>query len=302
MSQRTVKSCTQCSESFAPVVEKQRFCSKTCRIDARGAEQREATQRKYATQPVRHCNFCQGELTGRQQAACSSFCRRKLDSKARRESGVLKGPKPLKFPFTCVVCDRDGMATRVEATRHAYCARVTATKPGRKLSSSTELVHIPKVFPTRATPLVKGSYWVSGKCTECGSQVTSNEGHRTCSEICNVARLGSKTIRRRKQRQELEAGMKFSKPMRARVANKDGWVCQLCFLPVPQHQVWSGLGNQPLYPTLDHVSPLATGGEHAEANLRLAHFRCNSARGIRIGWKPSTIFMAQMAAALTASM
>lgn len=33
------------------------------------------------------------------------------------------------------------------------------------------------------------------------------------------------------------------------------------------------------YPTIDHVVPLAKGGEHSWANVKLAHFSCNSAKG-----------------------
>lgn len=35
-------------------------------------------------------------------------------------------------------------------------------------------------------------------------------------------------------------------------------------------------------PTLDHVIPLAKGGEHSRANVRCAHFICNSRRGANL--------------------
>ena len=36
------------------------------------------------------------------------------------------------------------------------------------------------------------------------------------------------------------------------------------------------------YPTIDHVVPLAKGGEHSWANVKLAHFSCNSAKGDKL--------------------
>lgn len=39
----------------------------------------------------------------------------------------------------------------------------------------------------------------------------------------------------------------------------------------------------PKAPTIDHVVPLAEGGADTAANVRLAHFICNSMRGNRGG-------------------
>ncbi|GAC81238.1 HNH endonuclease [Gordonia malaquae] len=55
---------------------------------------------------------------------------------------------------------------------------------------------------------------------------------------------------------------------------RDNWTCHLCDQPVdraakvPDHQA----------PTLDHLTPLAHGGPHTRANVRCAHFICNSVR------------------------
>lgn len=43
----------------------------------------------------------------------------------------------------------------------------------------------------------------------------------------------------------------------------------------------SGLRVGPRYPSIDHVVPLAKGGEHAWHNVRLAHMQCNSFKGIK---------------------
>ncbi len=50
---------------------------------------------------------------------------------------------------------------------------------------------------------------------------------------------------------------------------RDQGLCQLCGQPV-----------QPAEASLDHVLPRCYGGPSTIANLRVAHQRCNSARGL----------------------
>ena len=68
------------------------------------------------------------------------------------------------------------------------------------------------------------------------------------------------------------------------VAKRDGNVCWLCGLPVD----WDDIdetriyaGN--MYPSIDHVVPLAKGGKHAWGNVRLAHRICNTMKGDKVG-------------------
>lgn len=52
------------------------------------------------------------------------------------------------------------------------------------------------------------------------------------------------------------------------VYERDGGVCQLCNEPVARDRF-----------DIDHTQPLAEGGVHSYANVRLAHVRCNRQRG-----------------------
>ncbi len=40
--------------------------------------------------------------------------------------------------------------------------------------------------------------------------------------------------------------------------------------------------------SLDHVMPLARGGEHAIDNVQAAHLRCNVRKGVKLGSKVVT--------------
>lgn len=62
------------------------------------------------------------------------------------------------------------------------------------------------------------------------------------------------------------------------IFERDGWICQICYEPVPQD-----LTNQydPMYPNLDHIValkanvPLEENPGHVRANVRLTHRICN---------------------------
>lgn len=82
--------------------------------------------------------------------------------------------------------------------------------------------------------------------------------------------------RRRAQKRETATG---DPVLLAVIAERDRWHCHICGLPVDSALPWP----DPMSPSLDHVVPLSLGGAHAPENVRLAHVRCNTARGNRGG-------------------
>lgn len=52
---------------------------------------------------------------------------------------------------------------------------------------------------------------------------------------------------------------------------RDGWICQLCGLPVDPSSK-----DKKLMASLDHIIPLSRGGSHTRDNVQLAHRGCNS--------------------------
>lgn len=112
--------------------------------------------------------------------------------------------------------------------------------------------------------------WISGPCRECGTIVTTRSDLATgwCSRKC------SRRDRRRRRRAR-KAGVGYKTLGFRTVAERDGWVCQLCGGAVDSDLAWP----DPMCATLDHVIPLSAGGEHTEANGQLAHWRCNTLKG-----------------------
>lgn len=62
------------------------------------------------------------------------------------------------------------------------------------------------------------------------------------------------------------------------VASRDGFSCGICKTRVDMSVQYP----DPLSRSLDHVVPLALGGEHSYANTQLAHLACNVSKGARM--------------------
>lgn len=66
----------------------------------------------------------------------------------------------------------------------------------------------------------------------------------------------------------------------AEIAERDEYLCQLCYEPVDMTLP----GSDPLGPCLDHDLPISKGGWDDAANISLAHSRCNQRKGTRAVW------------------
>jgi len=59
------------------------------------------------------------------------------------------------------------------------------------------------------------------------------------------------------------------------IFERDGWVCQLCLLPIDQELKWPDLMSV----SLDHIVPVSKGGNHVRDNVQAAHLGCNMSKG-----------------------
>lgn len=92
------------------------------------------------------------------------------------------------------------------------------------------------------------------------------------TDVAQASKAKSKAIRRAKQSIEAER----VSPLK--VFARDNWRCQLCGVSTPQSLRGK---HKPNSPELDHVIPLALGGEHTWANLQCTCRACNGAKGSR---------------------
>src|SRR6185503_15219187 len=95
-----------------------------------------------------------------------------------------------------------------------------------------------------------------------------------CDECLAASRRRRKQSERRRRR-ALRTVARESYTV-AEIAARDRYACGICHRRVAMTQAVP----HPKAPTIDHIIPLSEHGPDTKANVRLAHFICNSRRGV----------------------
>lgn len=112
-------------------------------------------------------------------------------------------------------------------------------------------------------------------CPGCGDEHRHGGGSR-CADCAHDHR---KSLRSTAEARRLDAVRVGDRDIHwTLLGERDGWVCHICSKRVPKV---AGTAEQPMGATVDHLIPIAHGGEHVWANVALAHRNCNISRGAR---------------------
>ena len=118
------------------------------------------------------------------------------------------------------------------------------------------------------------------RCPKCGVTVIGGKSHRLCPACKRESlRAGNKgTLAHRARKATRETGAEYQPGITLeKVYERDGGICWICGNPTDlSDRRWGPCG--PNYPSVDHVVPLAKGGSHTWANVKLAHHKCNSVK------------------------
>lgn len=128
------------------------------------------------------------------------------------------------------------------------------------------------------------------KCQICGtSMLTKHSSRRYCSNRCAAKAsyerrrntpefwaAHAEHTRRRRARKKTDVVEKFTA---VEIFIRDRYRCHLCGKKCRT----SAVVPARFAPTIDHLIPLARGGEHTRANVATACFHCNSVKGDRGG-------------------
>lgn len=112
-------------------------------------------------------------------------------------------------------------------------------------------------------------------CADCGAVVVTKASVVLCRPCAKVRRTEAERRKNRLRRLRIRA--KTESYTRDEIAERDGYRCQLCRRKVDMRLQVPHLKA----PTIDHVIPLANGGDDTRVNVQLAHFQCNSRKGAR---------------------
>lgn len=236
------------------------------------------------------CQVCGGTLRGNQLKYCSRQCinrrkHRRTDAdrardrrinsrkmKARYRRRITGKSVPVLYA-QCVLCRTLYVRHPSPAKNRLHCRRPVVGRrratchPERDAYVADKCQTCHRNRPPR--PIIE--------CPACGEPFMKLNPQHAMHAAC------SRAIRKRREkdrRRALEAGTFVEDVDRWRVYERDSWTCQICNQPVPRGYVVP----HPLAPTIDHITPLASGGTHEYANVQLAHFECNSRKSDRIGW------------------
>lgn len=239
---RTIQ-CAACGRAVETEAPRQLYCSDDCRRSPR---------------PCRVDGCAASGEPG------ITFCSRHKSRKRRGLPMDWRRPvtaKPKTCPVvyaTCIRCSE----VYVRRRNRAHCADRRLSKSGK------EYINWYTPLPDR-----------TAKCEDCGVAVVVRQGEWT-SKRCGSCKRENHRERKRDyahRRRVRLTGAMVEPVYRRKVFERDGWQCGICHRPLSRDAAVPHWGA----PTLDHIVPLAAGGEHSYANVQAAHFRCNSIKSDR---------------------
>lgn len=172
--------------------------------------------------------------------------------------------------------------------RTCQCGRPYAAN-NRRTGCSTICEHLTRIKARRAAEdraRQRAGYSQYGTptatvCVQCSQPFTYDRLTRPriyCSEQCRRSsptyKNGRREAKRRRHwRQRCHATVETFNSRS--ILERDGWTCGICHEPIDRDadplNDWAA--------TIDHIVPLAKGGEHTPGNVRAAHRYCNAVRG-----------------------
>lgn len=240
----------------------------------------------------RECPVCREQFTPRsanQRFCCKQHSKAYQNAKKRGTLDSLLARGAVGVPFDCAECGAHCVPGEGEIDSRAtkFCDRsckaqwhrgsdVSRRWYERRLKEERAETRRRQALKALASPQVVGPprKWINGRCKTCGASFTapacaSWAGHY-CSPLCN--RRHARAERRARKRNAWVEEVR-----RPKVYARDLWICQLCGDPVDPSAKYPNV----MCASLDHIVPLAKGGEHSYENTQLAHALCNSLKGDR---------------------
>lgn len=203
------------------------------------------------TAPILRCGHCKTEKPADEfppsQRQSGSWCRQCYREDMRRKLGLTAREHT-------VACGWCGTEFETTYTKALYCSR--ACKGRARHRDRQAAINAAK--PDRV-------------CAYCGVPLPKSKraDAKFCAADCNMrAHRQTRNFHRRR-------GLKRTTLVNLRsIAARSGYRCGICGGGVNMTR----RHPDPLAPSVDHIVPLAQGGDHADGNLQLAHLRCNLSR------------------------
>lgn len=122
-------------------------------------------------------------------------------------------------------------------------------------------------------------------CPVCGKEFTTMLPQKICcSSECSRKKRNRQHNRDRRYKKLLENGDIDKSITLDKLIKRDNGICYLCGAAVNlnDYTLINGIKQVgPMYPSIDHVIPVARGGTHTWNNVKLAHLMCNVKKGAK---------------------
>ena len=222
--------------------------------------------------------------TGKMQIRCQ-----KCGAEFKRTVGFLRDGNVI-----CVECQKADTRRKNEEQRRAAAQEAETRKIEREWY---RLAHPPKeayeeqheAFLNRSgiCEICGKPYTVREYVESCGIKYARDNG--VCSSECKkekakrIARISHKDRRDSHRHRARKYGLAFDSSITLKkLVERDGLKCAICgeMCDWNDHS-WSKYSG-PMYPSIDHIVPMAKGGPHTWENVQVAHIICNSEKGDKV--------------------
>lgn len=259
--------CLTCGGEVTGRVTK-KYCGKQCSRIAERSKRDMAAElaRRKETAPEWECEHCGSTFRRhRHKKNAARFCSRECGFAAK--SNVWVGPT-VSSGLSAAAMDFDVSF----AVTRCVCRQCGVRFNGENLTDKWCSSECRRVAYVAANDNVDRS---ARPCAECGVDFCPEYGmkrRRFCSPPC-AKRSGNRTKRKKERARKRGATVETVDPNK--VFDRDGWRCQLCGVKTPRKLRGT---DKPNAPELDHIVPLAKGGEHSYRNTHCACKACNAAK------------------------
>lgn len=191
----------------------------------------------------------------------------------------------LKIDHSLKLCKRCGGEFRATHGGRKYCSDKCSSKRNRKVNiyacknckmgfyserkKKFCTLKCSAIFRNREHRGATSDYRKPGTiiaCKGCGVEMASKDSkHDFCSKNC--VSWHAYHLKRAKQH-----GCHFETVNPLDIFNRDNWICQIC----GELTLRGVEASNPLYPTIDHIKPMAKQGPHQADNMQCAHLLCNA--------------------------
>lgn len=265
--------CAYCGAEFAGKTARAAYCSKRCKDNA-------SKERRGIAPVIEHekiCPTCGGSFKTvySRQIYCPD-CRRgaggakagtKRTAEERNPGFIFLSKNRDRVLLRCKKCGAEVERSYYRVKKGTVRCDACAYEKKRKSEALRLINTLGRLIDVKTSKV----------CPTCNKAFYSpHPGAVYCSELCKRKYRGRRSSMRGRCR---KYGVLYRPGITLpQLYNRDGGVCQICGKKTDWMDNAWGANFGPLYPTIDHIVPLAKGGPHSWENVQLAHAICNSAK------------------------